>query len=169
MHAFLQFADFRRAAACLNDEIERLAQAGYLTARDTTALERDKLQRFFASEFCARMLRAPELLREKKFTLRIPASEFCEPETQGDLFQIAVTGGETIVVQGIIDCAFEENGKLILLDYKTDRVEALEILRERYGEQLRLYRRAMRECFGMEVAETLVYSFWLGDWTPIEI
>jgi len=167
MHAFLQFADFRRAAAGLDDEIERLAQAGYLTARDTTALERDKLQRFFASEFCARMLRAPELLREKKFTLRIPAAEFCEPETQGDLFQIAMIGGETVVVQGIIDCAFEENGKLILLDYKTDRVEALEILRERYGEQLRLYRRAMRECFGMEVAETLVYSFWLGDWTQI--
>ena len=168
MHAFLQFADFRRAATNLDDEIERLAQTGYLTKRDTTALERDKLQRFFASEFCARMLRAPELLREKKFTLRIPAAEFCEPETQGDLFQVAMIGGETVVVQGIIDCAFEENGKLILLDYKTDRVEALEILRERYGEQLRLYRRAMRECFGMEVAETLVYSFWLGDWTPIE-
>ena len=72
-----------------------------------------------------------------------------------------------IVVQGIIDCAFEEDGRLILLDYKTDRVEALEVLKERYAEQLRLYRRAMRECFDMEVSETLIYSFWLGDFVKV--
>jgi hypothetical protein len=40
-------------------------------------------------------------------------------------------------------------------------------LRERYGEQLSYYRRAMRECFGLEVRETLIYSFWLGDWITI--
>ena len=168
MHAFLQFADFRRAAAGLDQEIELLHQLGYLTKRDTQALEKVKLRQFFGSEFCARMLRAPALLREKKFTLRIPASELCEPQTQSDLFEIAITGGETIVVQGIVDCAFEENGRLILLDYKTDRVESLDTLRERYGGQLRLYRRAMRECFGMEVAEALVYSFWLGAGVRIE-
>jgi len=163
MHAFLQFADFKCAFIDLDQEIERLHQLGYLTKRDTRALEKEKLRHFFSSEFCARMLRAPALLREKKFTLRIPASEFCEPEAQSDLYEIAMTGGETVVVQGIIDCAFEEDGRLILLDYKTDRVETLDILRERYGGQLRLYRRAMRECFGMEVAETLIYSFWLNS------
>ena len=168
MHAFLQYADFRCAAADLEKEVDRLHRLGYLTQRDTHALEKEKLAKFFAGEFCARMLRAPALLREKKFTLRIPAAEFCEPEAQSDLFQTAVLDDETIVVQGIIDCAFEEGGKLILLDYKTDRVEDLEILRERYGGQLRLYRRAMRECFGMEVAETLIYSFWLNAGVRIE-
>ena len=66
-----------------------------------------------------------------------------------------------------IDCAFEENGALVLLDYKTDRVEDIEILRARYGGQLEYYRRAMRVCFGLDVAETLIYSFWLGEWIEI--
>ncbi|MDR0530850.1 MAG: UvrD-helicase domain-containing protein [Oscillospiraceae bacterium] len=161
MHAFLQFADFRRAAENLELEVEYLRQQGYLTARDAKALERDKLARFFASEFCARMLRSQKpLLREKKFTLRLPAAELADLAPE-------LLEHETIVIQGVIDCAFEEDGKLILLDYKTDNTESLGILKEKYGDQLRLYRRAMRECFGMPVSETLLYSFWLGDWAEI--
>jgi len=158
MHAFLQYCDYPAAAANLAGEIARLELLGYLTARDVRALERDKLERFFASEFAARMAKSPKLLREQKFTLAIPAHELLdEPGAQG----------EEIVVQGIIDCAFEEDGALILLDYKTDRVDDMQALIERYGAQLKLYRRAMQECFGVTVAETLIYSFWLGDWVEI--
>ena len=164
MHAFLQYADFHSASSDMQQEIARLCEHGYLTPRDAKALERDKLARFFASPFAARMLASKRILREKKFTLRIPAWEFA----QGDqLIRPEDLRDEYVVVQGIIDCAFEENGALVLLDYKTDRVEDLEVLRERYGGQLAYYRRAMRECFGMEVAETLIYSFWLGDWVAL--
>ena len=164
MHAFLQYADYRSASNDLDGEITRLREHGYLTPRDAKALEKDKLARFFAGPFAARLLASGNVMREKKFTLRIPAAEF----TQGDpLIKPADVEGEYVVVQGIIDCAFEENGALVLLDYKTDRVEGLAVLRERYGGQLGYYRRAMRECFGMEAAETLIYSFWLGDWIAI--
>jgi len=162
MHAFLQYADYRGALDGLDGEIARLCEHGYLTPRDAKALERDKLARFFASPFAARMLASGNLMREKKFTLRIPAAEFEDPVVAPEDVE-----GEYVVVQGIIDCAFEENGALVLLDYKTDRVEGLEVLRERYGGQLKYYRRAMRECFRLEVAETLIYSFWLGDWIEI--
>jgi len=164
MHAFLQYADFQSAARDMDGEIARLCDQGYLTLRDAKALERDKLARFFASPFAARMLASGNIMREKKFTLRIPAWEFA----QGDpLIKPEDVQDEYVVVQGIIDCAFEENGALVLLDYKTDRVDALATLRERYGGQLAYYRRAMRECFGMEIAETLIYSFWLGDWVAV--
>jgi len=158
MHAFLQYCDYAAAMASLSDEIERLEQLGYLTTRDVRALERDKLERFFASDFAQRMAKSPTLLREQKFTLAIAAHELLDdPAAQG----------EEVVVQGIIDCAFEEDGALILLDYKTDRVDDMQALIERYGAQLKLYRRAMQECFGIEVAQTLIYSFWLGDWAEI--
>jgi len=163
MHAFLQFADYKNASQNLDDEILRLRSLGYLSQREADALERGKLERFFASGFAKRMLNA-ELMREKKFTLRIPAWELAQDDP---LIPPGAVQGESIVVQGIIDCAFEEDGRLILLDYKTDRVQALELLEDRYGEQLRLYRRAMRECFGMEVSETLIYSFWLGDFVAV--
>lgn len=158
MHAFLQYCDYPRAMADLAGEITRLEQLGYLTSRDVKALERDKLERFFASDFAQRMKKSPTLLREQKFTMAIPAAELIDdPSAQG----------EEIVVQGIIDCAFEEDGALILLDYKTDRVEDMAALVQRYGAQLKLYRRAMQECFDIEVAQTLIYSFWLGDWVEI--
>ncbi|MCL2494352.1 MAG: helicase-exonuclease AddAB subunit AddA [Oscillospiraceae bacterium] len=164
MHAFLQYADYHAASRDLNGEISRLCERGYLTARDAKALERDKLARFFAGPFAARLLASKNILREKKFTLRVPAWELA----QGDpLLGPEDVAGEYVVVQGIIDCAFDEDGTLVLLDYKTDRVDDLEILRERYGGQLSYYRRAMRECFGLEVAETLIYSFWLGEWVAL--
>jgi len=164
MHAFLQYADYPSASRDLEGEVVRLLEHGYLTHKDTAALEKEKLARFFASPFAARMLASGNIMREKKFTLRIPAAEF----TAGDpLVKPEDVEDEYVVVQGIIDCAFEENGALVLLDYKTDRVEELEVLRERYGGQLSYYRRAMNECFGLRVAQTLIYSFWLGDWVEV--
>ena len=164
MHTFLQFADFRRANNNLCDEIARLQALGYLTTQDAQALEREKLETFFASSFAARMLASPRFLREQKFTLRIPVTEFAGSELA---LAPEALQGEDVIVQGIIDCAFEEDGALILLDYKTDRVETMVALLERYGEQLRLYRRAMRECFGIEVTQALIYSFWLGEWIEV--
>ena len=110
------------------------------------------------------MLASGNIMREKKFTLRIPAGEFAAADP---LIPPEAVQGEEIIVQGIIDCAFEENGALVLLDYKTDRVDSMAALLERYGAQLRYYRRAMRECFRLDVAQTLIYSFWLGAWAEV--
>ncbi|MDR1928413.1 MAG: helicase-exonuclease AddAB subunit AddA, partial [Oscillospiraceae bacterium] len=155
MHSFLQFADYAAAARDLEAEIMRLCGEGFLSKKEADALDRGKLSVFFKGEFARRMLASPRLLREKKFTLRLPAAEF----TQGKEIPGAVLEGEEIVVQGIVDCAFEEAGKLVLLDYKTDRVESLEALKERYARQLRMYAKAMERCFGMPVSQLLIYSF----------
>ena len=46
---------------------------------------------------------------------------------------------ERILIQGIIDAFFEEDGKLVLVDYKTDYVENSDILIRRYEAQVRYY------------------------------
>ena len=38
-----------------------------------------------------------------------------------------IYGEEKIILQGIIDCYFEENGEIILVDYKTDSVKNGEV------------------------------------------
>ncbi len=53
------------------------------------------------------------LFREQPFVIEVLASDVLKTET----------GEETMLVQGIIDAFFEENGKIVLLDYKTDYVE----------------------------------------------
>lgn len=70
---------------------------------------------------------------------------------------------ETVLVQGIIDCLFEWNGELILLDYKTDKVLAhrggLRGLTEHYRFQLELYARAIEDIWKRPVKRKVLYFF----------
>lgn len=77
---------------------------------------------------------------------------------------IKVEWGEeaSILVQGIIDAYFVENGKLVLVDYKTDRVRSAKELVDRYHMQLEYYAQALERLTGMQVAEKIIYSFTLG-------
>ena len=76
--------------------------------------------------------------------------------------------GETVLLQGIIDLYFEENGKLILIDYKTDRRITPDILRERHAGQMAWYVRALRKA-GFTVAEVYLYSFDLKDFVRLDL
>ncbi|MCL2107061.1 MAG: helicase-exonuclease AddAB subunit AddA [Oscillospiraceae bacterium] len=169
MHAFLQHADYAAAIDHLSGELERLTRLGYLSAAEARALEIPKLRTFLASEFTRRMLTSGNLMREQKFTLCLPAAEFVSiTGNSPESIAPELLEGEEVIVQGIVDCAFEEDGKLVLLDYKTDRVESMDELIGRYAGQLGLYRLAMERCFGMTVSELLIYSFWLGDWIEVD-
>ena len=70
--------------------------------------------------------------------------------------------GETILIQGIIDVFFEEDGELVLLDYKTDRVHSARQLLERYQSQLDYYARALEQLLQKKVKEKIIYSFTLN-------
>ena len=63
-----------------------------------------------------------------------------------------------MILQGAVDLAFVEDGELVIVDYKTDRVKAPEELAERYASQLLLYKDAMEECLSLPVKECLIYS-----------
>ena len=56
-----------------------------------------------------------------------------------------------------------ENGKTVVLDYKTDRVSEAGQLAGLYHRQLEVYKIAAEECFGTDVSELLLYSFALGE------
>ena len=66
-----------------------------------------------------------------------------------------------ILVQGIADCVFEENGELILVDYKTDRVKNENELLDRYKKQIAFYRMAIEKTLKKPVKEAVLYSFCL--------
>ena len=71
---------------------------------------------------------------------------------------------EPILVQGIIDCFFEEDGQIVIVDYKTDHIpkeNGEEILRTRYKVQLDYYQRAIEQITGMKVSQRILYSFAL--------
>jgi ATP-dependent helicase/nuclease subunit A len=70
---------------------------------------------------------------------------------------------EEILVQGIIDAFFYEGDEIVLVDYKTDRVESAEELIARYKVQLDSYEEALTRVTGKRVREKLIWSFALGE------
>jgi len=76
-----------------------------------------------------------------------------------------VTGGESIMLRGIIDAYFEEDGKIVLVDYKTDFVneENKDQVINRYKKQLDLYKNVLEELTGKEVKEKYVYLFGIDE------
>lgn len=70
------------------------------------------------------------------------------------------------LIQGIIDLYFEEDGELVIVDYKTDRVMKGEAgekeLVKRYAIQLDYYAKALTQLTGKKVKEKIIYSFALG-------
>lgn len=71
-------------------------------------------------------------------------------------------------MQGVVDCAFVEEGELVIVDYKTDRVRDIRALADRYSDQLNVYRRAMALSKGMPVKACILYSFPLGETICVE-
>ena len=62
---------------------------------------------------------------------------------------------------GIVFVFFIEDGKVHVLDYKTDRVNKGEQLIGRYKTQIELYAEALAKALEVEVGEKLIYSFAL--------
>ena len=155
LHAFMQYADYASAAADADGEIDRLVQAAFLTPAQAKAIDRQRLARFFAGPLYARMAASPRVLREQRFLAALPVTRL-DPQLP------ARFADETVVVQGIADCVFEEDGRLVIVDYKTDRVSQPAQLVERYAAQLRLYGELLGADLGLPVKELLLYSFALN-------
>ena len=79
---------------------------------------------------------------------------------------------EKVLLQGVTDCIFEtEDGKLTLVDYKTDDVpldKYEDILRENHSIQLNYYRKACNKIFDNLVNRVLIYSVKLGKCIEVE-
>ncbi|GGN96824.1 helicase-exonuclease AddAB subunit AddA [Saccharibacillus kuerlensis] len=84
----------------------------------------------------------------------------------GSRIQLESLPGERVLVQGVVDCLFRENGRLILLDYKTDRLKpgrGTAELAAHYRFQLDFYARAVEEMLGEPVHEKWLYFFDAGE------
>ncbi|MDE6616888.1 MAG: helicase-exonuclease AddAB subunit AddA [Lachnospiraceae bacterium] len=155
----------------LNDEfdfkgfISEMANNGYMTEEEASVIDTRKFMAFYKSSICRRMCRAQEngtLKREQPFIIGLKAEELYN--MPGNM------GGETILMQGIIDAFFEENGKIVLVDYKTDFVKRgnSSELADKYSQQLGYYARALSNITGKEVKEKVIYSFALGEEVFVE-
>ena len=159
VHRFMECADMRRREEIAEDPqpfIDRMQELGLLTEEQAAALPRRKLRNFFRGTLAKRMARAAEsgqLRKEQPFVLGISADRLRETLPQD----------ETVMIQGIMDAFFVEDGGIVLIDYKTDRIRTGEELAERYRVQIDCYTEALERILELPVRERILYSFALEE------
>ena len=137
--------------------------AGHVSEKTHAAVASYKILTFLKSELSYRMWRAERnglLKREQPFVYGIPASRLLDPEHQNTGSE--ALDNEILMIQGIIDGYFIEDDKIILLDYKTDSVKAMDELWKRYETQMDYYKEALEALEHLPVSERFLYSFKLG-------
>ena len=160
IHKFLELCDFKKAALSIADEEKRLAGEHKMTEAELKVLDREAVSAFLTLPVGKRLLESDELLKEYEFNVLRKAGELYPdiPENVRD---------EQIVVQGKLDCAFIENGKAVLIDYKTDSMTDESEYVRIYRSQLEIYADALTQCRGVPVAEIYIYSFKLKKFIPV--
>ena len=152
-HKIMETIDFQEVAEgggeALAASLERMEKEEILLPNERKAVDPMQVLRFFDSPLGKRCVRAAAqgmLYREQSFVLSM---ERC---------------GEQTGVQGVIDAFFLEGEQIVLLDYKTNRVdpekpfedEAARIA-EMYREQQAIYAEALEKATGLAVAEKWLY------------
>ena len=159
-HAVLQHLDLQGdvSEAGIHAQVLAMAARGFIPSGCETAVDYGSLSSFCQSGLGQRMKNAVQLWRELPFSRLLPVSGI-DPAVQGE---------ESIFIQGVIDVLFEEaDGKLVLLDYKTDRDTRPARVRERYAKQVELYREAVAGILGRPVKESILYL--LHDGTAVTL
>lgn len=135
--------------------LEKLVKEGLLHSESRQLLDPFVIWTFMDSPMGRRMAKAEAeggLFKEQQFVMGLPAKSMGKGESS-----------ELVLIQGIIDCYFVEDGKVVLADYKTDfiRPGQEQVLADRYQTQLDYYEKAVEQILSMEVKEKLIYSLTL--------
>lgn len=142
--------------------LEALVIREIVTPQEMAVIQIGKIAHLLESPIGIRMRQAAQakkLRREQQFVMGQPASSINQ-KYQSE---------EMILIQGIIDAYFEEEGKLILLDYKTDHVMHEKQLIKRYRSQLSYYKQALEQMTRKKVAEIYIYSLALEQTIEVKL
>ncbi len=167
-HNFLQFCNYARLEKNgIDAELCVLVEQGFLTNSAAKIIHRGQLTLFAESDLFAMIRGAERIYREQKFSINIPFSELTSAPEKAECF-----ANHSLFVQGSIDLILEmQDGRRVLIDYKTDRISEQErhdpaLLRARmqatHGTQLSYYCRAVEQLFGAQPDKVYIYSLPLG-------
>ncbi len=155
-HLAMQFV---RYAACrtlegIREELARLERERFLSEQQAQAVQPETLWRFFSSALGQRVLNAPSVVREFKFTVLTDAALLRKD-----------AAGEQVLLQGVTDCCILEEDGVTVLDFKTDRVRPGGEARaaERYRGQMEAYSLALARVFQKPIKARILYFFATGE------
>jgi ATP-dependent helicase/nuclease subunit A len=161
LHMVMQHVDMTSPVTIgtVESQVEWMVDNELLTLEQAEVINTQLIVNFFESELGKRIVGAKVVNREIPFTLSLPASQVYPTWKDED---------ESVFVQGIIDCVFEDENGLVLIDFKSDGItdryrggfdQAKPILEERYRLQINLYTKALEQIWKRKVNERYLFFF----------
>lgn len=170
-HLVMELLDFEGLYALRDDDrdlkdkldadLEALVDKNILRPEELATVNRKWIADFVKTPIFERLSRAAGqglLHRETAIDYNISLTEIYKDES--------IDETERIMLVGIVDVFFEDqDGDLVLIDYKTDYVsrDRYDAIVARYKPQLDLYARALDDISGKRVKEKYIYLFSVGD------
>lgn len=153
--------------ALLEEMMESLQRKEVISQEEAIEVPLHLLNSFWGTDLAQRMAASEYLEKEASFAMLLPAEKLYPEWFQADqgwkvdpaLFS------EEILVQGTIDAFFYEGDQVVLLDYKTDRIDPGEedLLSRRYRGQMKLYTQALESQLQVKVKETWIVALATGQ------
>ncbi|MGM0378343.1 MAG: helicase-exonuclease AddAB subunit AddA [Bacillota bacterium] len=140
-HFIMEKIDFRKTSLEeIKTQISYLYKKGYISKKQMEIVDINEIFLFFNSKLGKRIKEASNVYREKEFSYKY---------------------NKDLLVQGIIDLYFEEDNKLVIVDYKTDKINKSnkELLKKEHKPQLDLYAKAITNLTQKPVKEKYLYFF----------
>ena len=150
-HKVLQYIDYNGAS--VKEQCDEFLKSGIISAEEREIISIEKIELFLSSPLGERLKKSPSVHREEPFVISVKASEI-QPSLPDD---------ETICVQGIIDCYFEEDGCIVLVDYKTDAYDKPDEIVKKYEKQLYYYEKALKRKCKDKLIKKYLYLLYKND------
>ena len=156
IHLVMQYLPLDTAAEeqSVAAQVQALEQRRLLTPAQAEAVDKRAIAAFLRSPLADRIRGAEQVWREYRFALLMPAERYA-----------GGAEGEEMLLQGVADCVFRQDGALTVVDFKTDRVTAEEApaRAEIYRGQLQAYSDALSRIMEMPVERRVLYFFQCGQ------
>lgn len=161
IHTVMQYISFDKCDSENNIslEIQKLKDQGYITSDQAKLVDPTKIRKFFDSDIGRKLIQANDVLREFKFTV-LESAEIYDPQLKN----------ESILLQGVVDCAIVENDGITVIDFKTDYVteDTLNTLIEKYSPQVQAYANALERIYQLPVKSRQLYLFHIDRFAEVK-
>ena len=145
-HKVMELIDFSGDAS----QVDELYEKGLITKAERECINIAQIEKFLDSELCKQINSADRVEKEFPIFFRYTPEDFPKDVPEDE---------ERPFVQGIADLFYIKNNKITLVDYKTNKIKKVEDFIEEYRGQLKIYKQALEEIFGMEVEACYLYAF----------
>ena len=169
IHSVLQHLDLGKAhnPEQIKSQLRHMILQGKVQEAIVDLVNIQRLIDFASHPITQRLKNAKKVYKEQQFVLLMDAQEVMSSFQAEDY-------KEEIMVQGVIDCFFEEADGYVLVDYKTDYVpqgnsrgQAIEQIKKNYAKQIEIYARAIEDITEQRVKERYLYLYSADEWVAL--